>query len=219
MVDVVAIERHVQHGNGIAAVKLGPLYAFVRPSNPLAPIPGAYAYLSAFLTTDDKSASTKANTYGKPLWYGRFDRTTTLPGDYMIGQAGTFFIAAQQSLLTTLLVECNRVITVRTTTASVAGAAGFGAQPYADNTERFNGVIAMAGWPASILAGTKGKSNESQLPGDVRTPWVAVLVPAYPGVTIRTGDQLTDDLARTFTISSAELTDLGWRLTAEYAGT
>jgi hypothetical protein len=75
------------------------------------------------------------------------------------------------------------------------------------------------GWYASVLQGTKGEKNEVGLPGDVRNPWWLILLPQIPGVTLRTSDLVSDDIGRRYVISSAELTDLGWRLTAQQAQT
>jgi len=77
----------------------------------------------------------------------------------------------------------------------------------------------MTAWPASVLQGAKGEKDGAVLPGDVRLPWWAILLPAFPGVTLRSADIITDDIDRRFIISSAEKTDLGWRITAMQAET
>jgi len=51
----------------------------------------------------------------------------------------------------------------------------------------------------------------------VRTPWWAILMPAWPGVILRTSDIILDELGRKYVVSSAELTDMGWRCTAMQA--
>ena len=78
-------------------------------------------------------------------------------------------------------------------------------------------ALLMQNWPASVLQGTKGEQNDAKLPGDVRTPWWAILMPDYNGILLRTSDILKDELGRRYIISSAELTDMGWRLTAMQA--
>jgi hypothetical protein len=45
--------------------------------------------------------------------------------------------------------------------------------------------------------------------------WSELLLPAFPGVVLRQADRMTDDLKRNFILSAIELTDLGWRITAE----
>jgi hypothetical protein len=70
-------------------------------------------------------------------------------------------------------------------------------------------------WPISQLQGTKGEKGVTNLPGDVRMPWIAILVPTIPGgVVLAEGDRMRDDLGRAWTLSSCELNPLGWRLTA-----
>jgi hypothetical protein len=46
-----------------------------------------------------------------------------------------------------------------------------------------------------------------------------VLLPEAPGVILRAGDLIADELGRRYIVSSAELTDLGWRITAQQGQT
>jgi hypothetical protein len=39
-------------------------------------------------------------------------------------------------------------------------------------------------------------------------------MPAFPGVELLTSDVIEDELGRRFAVASAEITPLGWRLTA-----
>ena len=157
----------------------------------------------------------KPNKYGHPTWFGLFDGALTKPGDYLTNASdGTFFIAAQQQALPILLVQCNRTINVlRPQQQAGVGALGYGGDTAANET------TLMTAWPASVLQGTKGEKGDAILPGDVRSPWWAILLPAYPGVTLRAADIITDELSRRYVISSAELSDLGWRITAMQAVT
>jgi hypothetical protein len=70
-----------------------------------------------------------------------------------------------------------------------------------------------------VLQGTKGEKGGVALPGDVRDAWWAILLPFVPGVVLRSGDLISDDLSRRYIISSAELTDLGWRITCQQGQT
>jgi hypothetical protein len=45
------------------------------------------------------------------------------------------------------------------------------------------------------------------------------LLPAFAQVIVRTGDFISDDLGRNAVVAGAELTDLGWRITARQAAT
>ncbi|HHL2824774.1 TPA: hypothetical protein ACQ431_003005 [Citrobacter murliniae] len=152
----------------------------------------------------------KPNVYGKSTWYGIFDGTLAQPFDYFSGIEGVFFVAAMQQLLPILMVSCNRTINVlRPSMESGPGAIGYGGDTA--GTE----VPLMTAWPASVLQGSKGEKNDVALPGDTKNPWFTVLVPYWDGVTLRTSDIITDDIGGRYRISSAELTDLGWRLTAQ----
>jgi hypothetical protein len=46
-----------------------------------------------------------------------------------------------------------------------------------------------------------------------------VLLPAQPDVVLLVADLMTDDLGRNAVVSSAELTNLGWRLSVKQAAT
>ena len=63
---------------------------------------------AAFTVPDGKFA--KPNGYGAALWYGVFDAAYTRPGDYLVQDSGTWFVAAQQPLLPVLCVQTNRIV-------------------------------------------------------------------------------------------------------------
>jgi hypothetical protein len=73
--------------------------------------------------------------------------------------------------------------------------------------------------PVSELQGTKGERGAANLPGDVRSSWAQFLVPQLPNFTPVPFDRVYDSLGRTWTLSSLELTNLGWRMTAAIATT
>jgi hypothetical protein len=195
-----------ENGNRILGEDGNPLLAEV--ASPLTTI--AYANLFVSLNAEDMKYI-KPNKYGKPTWYALFDAKNSQVGDYFVGPAGTFFIAAMQLLLSILVVECNRVVTVFR--PQVQG--GVGAVDYSGTTDE-NMTPIMTDWPCSILQGTKGEKNESGLPGDVRSPWWTILLP-YGGVQILPDDIITDDQGLRYVVSSQELTDLGYRITAMMA--
>jgi hypothetical protein len=63
--------------------------------------------------------------------------------------------------------------------------------------------------------GQKSDKGPVDLPGDVRNPSWLILLPPLPGnVYLRSADVITDEQSRRYVISSAELTDLGWRISA-----
>jgi hypothetical protein len=182
------------------------LYRAASASNPTAS-GNLVTTLPASFNAEDMTYS-KPRGYAKATWYCLIDGTQTAVGDYLIGPAGTFFIAAMQPLLPILAVKCERTVTVLRPQIQT----GVGAQGYGGNTAA-NETAVMTGWPCSILQGTKGEKAEVNLPGDVRAPWWVMLLPYFSGVDLQFNDIVTDDLGRRYVISSPELTGLGWRCT------
>jgi hypothetical protein len=72
--------------------------------------------------------------------------------------------------------------------------------------------VLLSGYPASVINAYGAGLNPTDLPGDAPPRAWEVLLPAAPGLVLLNGDLMTDDLGRTGVVSSAELTDLGWRL-------
>lgn len=196
------------------ATKAGEIYQVFRAtsamnpmaSSPIATIPALFGANAAFSTF---------NNYGTATWYAYLDGTQTQPMDILVGPGGTFFVAAQQHLAPMLAVEAPRMVQVRV--PYQPSGAGF-IETYGGNTAAQETVV-MSGLPASILQGTKGEKSDTNLPDDVRNPWWGILLPAFPGVILDSSHIIQDDLGRRFTISSAEITDLGWRITAMSAQT
>lgn len=194
----------------LIARRIGKSHAFYRLSGPLTPIGTAYIQQPAAFTQDYQFA--KPNKYGVSTWFGFFDSTQCKVGDVIDGDFGKFFIAALQNCLPILCVQCNRTVSVlRVIQSDSVGVIGYGG----DSSDVESAL--MSGWSASILQGTKGEANDAKIPGDVRTPWWAILMPAFSGIILRTSDIITDDIGRRYIISSAELTDMGWRITAMQA--
>jgi hypothetical protein len=208
--DGATIQAKVYNGYAMAAARVGTAYAQFRPTgaaNPTAAGNQIATIQAAFDATAYKF--TTPNLFGKPVWYGLFDGRVALAGDYFIGLYGTYYVAGLEPLLPIVCVSCNRTITV----ARPFSPSGIGAQPYGGDI-RSQAVAVMTAWPASVLQGTKGEKGDAQLPGDTRMPWMQILLPAWAGTDILTNDIITDDHARRYIVSSAELTDLGWRLVA-----
>ena len=212
--DGATLQKRIYTGYAKAASRIGLQTYQYRPTsanNPLALQNRLDSFTASFNVEDMKYG--KQNKYGHPAWYGLFDGSLTRVGDYLTNTTdGTFFIAAQQQALPILLVQCNRTITViRPQQQTGVGALGYGGNTAANET------TIMAAWPASVLQGTKGEKGDAILPGDVRSPWWTILLPFWAGVTLRSADVITDDIQRRYVIRSAELTDLGWRLTVMQA--
>ncbi len=200
------------------AAALGQPFDQYRPAGASNPLAAKLQTFPAQFVANTASTAGRFNTpnaYGKPLWQVLADGSQLQVGDYLIGASGRFFIAAMQPLLPILAVECNRTISV--STAGVDPTDGAADAGYLGNTAAKNalpGDDIMNGWPASVLQGSKGEATPEKLPSDTRAAWWSMLLPAVAGVQIRYGNLITDDLGRSYTVSSAELTDLGWRLSA-----
>lgn len=212
--DAATLQARIYAGYAKAALRIGfsaDQYRATTALNPTA-IGNKLRSLPASFNAEDMKYA-KPNKYGHPTWFGLFDGRLTLPGDYLKNaQDGIFFIAAQQTNLPILLVQCNATADfLRPQQQTGVGALGYGGDVDA------NEIMLMQQWPCSILQGTKGEKGGINLPGDARDPWRAILVPAFAGVNLRSGDIVKDNLANRYVISSAELTDLGWRITAMQA--
>jgi hypothetical protein len=212
--DPTHLQDRISLGLGAAARKLGGNHDAYRPSGPNDPlaVSNRYLRLPAWFNAQDPSGA-RPNTYGRPLWYGVFDAAYTRSGDYLSGPSGTFFIAAQQSLLPVLCVQTNRVISAsRPAAPRMAGVNAYG------GLHRTATQPLLSNWPASVLAAGGGGDTDAALPADGRNTQWSVLLPPTP-VALRASDLLTDDLGRTYVIAAPELTDLGWRILARQANT
>jgi hypothetical protein len=209
--DGATINAKVWAGYAKAAKIIGTPYQHFRPSgvsNPLDP-GNAMPDLLVSLNADDPKYA-RPNVYGKATWYAVADGSQLAVGDYIVGVEGTLFVATLQQMLPIYMVDCNRTISVLRVSMGSVTEGFIGQAGDTSSTE----VVLMAGWPASILEGGGGRKNEVDLPTDFRNPSWHVILPSVHGVTLRTSDILLDDLSRKYLISSAELTDMGWRITA-----
>jgi len=195
-VDGATLQAKVWSGQGKAAQRIGLPFDVYRPgnvlptdtTNPLAPY-NKVTTLPANFTAN--GGYTKPNTYGQATWQGMLDGTKVKVGDYLDGTPGTFFIAALQPLLPILAVGCNRIVSL---------------------TQGGSNPIAV-GWPASILVESpRGNEPIEDIAGNPATPHWWMLLPAVRGMTFDVADLVTDDLFRNYFITSAEQTDLGWRI-------
>lgn len=201
----------------IAGNILGSPYAQYRPGDDTNAIASEnlLATISAWITADVNGRALKPSNYAKPIWYGMFDPTQTQVGDYLVGPLGTFFIASQDAPHPFQVISCNRTVNITKSNAMPS----LGKQNVYGGDQRATELDVATGFPCSMLQGTKGEVGSSKLPGDAKQPWVAVLLPTIPGVTLRNDFILTDDLNHRFVISSVELTGLGYRITAMLATT
>jgi hypothetical protein len=141
------------------------------------------------------------------MWCGVFDAAYTLPGDYLVGPAGTFFVASQMPLLPVQCIKTNRIVTVSRPAPPVLGGYSGMVDGAAD--------LELTAWPGSVLALTTRVSGN--LPETRFGNW-SIMLPGLPAGP-RAADIVTDDMGRHFVIGAAEQSEVGWRLTArEVAG-
>jgi hypothetical protein len=202
-------------GLGRSARHAGQTTDAFRPRGPSRPLDKQNRFLrlpATFVSTSGSNRQT--NAYGDVLWHGIFDASYTQTGDYLVQEAGTFFVASQVPLLPVLCVKTNRVVSVvqpnlQTSTAGNA---------YGGYTSG-GSVTLIEGWPASVLGETRSNASTTGLPTDLTVPYWNILLPAVADVVLSLGDLVIDDLSQTAVISSSELTDLGWRINARMATT
>lgn len=211
--DGATLQAKVYTGYAKAALRLGLSFNHYRSSSAINPISGSYLLGSILMSANINWAYDKASKYGNAIFQLLLDGNLTQVGDYLIGAKSTFFIAAMQPLLPILGVQCNQVFTIkRPTQPTGVGQVGYGG--YQDSTA----TIIYEGCPACVLEGTKGEANQFNLPNDIRMPWWKILMPYLGGIKLLTGDIITDANGLQYELSSCELTDMGWRLTATQLG-
>lgn len=200
MADANRITQKIYNGLGKAAERLGLPYALYRPTDPLLPISANSLIgpiMASFNAQDWKYV--KPNLYGKALWYGCFNGNLTNPGDYLIGAEHTMFIAAMQTHLSILCVECNLTVSVQR-------------QNITNKTSNAP-LTLISGLPVSMLEMAAG-GGKVDGPDNIGQGKYKCLMPDL-GVYINTNYTLLDELGQSYLIYSSELTDLGWRLIVE----
>lgn len=206
--DQATIQAKVNRGYGIAARFLGAPFRQYRPLDPMQPLGNLIGSVMADFDINPAFSYAAPSKYGNPVYYGLFDATGVSVADYLIGAAGTWFVAGQEPNKPPLCVSCNRIMEFRRPGDPVGSSEFYGG----DVPE--NEAVLGTGIPVSELQGTKGERGVANLPGDTRLSWAIILVPPIPGLMLNYDDRAFDDLNRAWTLSSVELTNLGWRVTA-----
>jgi hypothetical protein len=202
-------------GLGACARHIGETGDAFRPDGPINPLDWKNRFLRlpiAFVSAAGSGRHT--NVHGEVLWHAMLDGSYTRPGDYLVVGGGTYFVASQAPLLPVLCVRTNRVVSV--SQESIHTSAALNA--YGGYTPSLKRMLAEK-WPASVLGEGHLGTSRAGLPTDQAVPVWRVLLPAIEGVILSPGNIMTDDLGRTAIISGAELTDLGWRVSAKMATT
>jgi hypothetical protein len=216
--DGTLLQQKIYFGYAQAAARIGLICNQYRPTSALsaAIASGTLVQTLAASFNAKDFGYMKAQEYGKAVWYCIADGRQIAPSDYFQRPDGDiFFIADMQPLLPIVAIECNRTVSLfRPQQQSGVGGLGYGGDTVALQTPL------VTQFPASVLMATKSDRSLVNLPGDVRNPAWTVLLPALPGaVEMRSEDVITDDQERRYVISGAELTELGWRISAVQAET
>lgn len=208
--DAATIQSKIYAGRAKAALRIGLTSAVHRPLSATTPI-NQIASLNAAFNSGDSNYK-KPNLPGDPVWFGDFDGSRTLPGDYLYRVDGAiWFIGAQQQLLPIICIDCNRsVMIVRQIQSSSVGNLGYIGKTQATETTILGATVK---WPASILFGGRRDSTGISLPSDVGQSGYKMMLPPSVPITIQAGDIVIDDLGRRYAIEGAELTDMGYRIT------
>lgn len=206
--NVSQLMARVNQGNGRAAKRLGSLAYHHRAVSPVRPLDTApLQTLSASFTTDYGYMRTAR--FGQAARIGIFEATRFRVGDFLVSPAeGTFYVAAMPPLQPILCVKAERRVTLKRTIVAGNDA---GIQDYG-GTRPDREKVLMEGWPASILLHRSGEHNPIKLPGESRSAWFGILMPAFGNLHIYAGDFITDDCGERYVITGAELTNMGWRL-------
>jgi len=201
------IQDHLARGLGVAARAVGTLTNAFRAASSEDPLALRNRFLCLPAVFHVGKGFDHPNQYGAPLWQGIFDSAYTRPGDYLVQDAGTWFVASQPRLLPVLCVQANRMVSFfRPTGPDVVGV-----NPYV-GVQRATLRPLLTNWPASMLGTRVVHTPPANLPSDGPLASWIVLLPAFSGVVLRATDRIEDDLGRAGLIANAELTDLGWRL-------
>ncbi|CAH2603205.1 conserved protein of unknown function [Rhodovastum atsumiense] len=204
------LAARLAHGAARGAAVIGRNHALFRPADPLDPLDAPIGVLPAAFRPKGSRFGTP-NSPQDPWFDGVMDLALVRPGDYLAGPAGTYFIWQMVPLGGALCVRCNDVLSLKRP-AQVAAA---GPDAYGGNTASGETLL-MAGWPAAMLRGARGGGGRVDLPGNDSLGAWAVLLPPWPGVTLRSADVILRAGGGRAVVTSAERTD-GWRLLATEA--
>ncbi|WP_337022542.1 MULTISPECIES: hypothetical protein [unclassified Pantoea] len=206
--DLAQLTARLNRGSGRAAKRIGIMVSHHRAVSPLFPLKTKPVQrLYASFTTD--YGYRRSARFGQAARIGIFDATHFQVGDFLVSpDEGVLYVAAMPPLQPILCVKADRTITLKRTT--VAGNEA-GIQDYG-GTRPDREKVLMEGWPASILLHRSGEHTPVRLPGDTRSAWFGILMPAFGHLHIRAGDLITDDCGERYVLTGAELTDMGWRL-------
>lgn len=209
------INEKIRAGYAKAAQKLGQDFSLYRSATPINPIQSDYlvGIVKAVMTVSWNWM--KPNKYGNAVWNAVIDgqlssgNLSAQVGDYIVGDQ-TFFIASKQYQMPMQAVECNRTISIERPSQHT----GAGYQGYTASTPASSEIV-MTRMPVSCLKAGDNENAPTRLPTDTKQPMWIILMPNLGGVMIRSDDTIIDDKNQQYVVMTPELTDLGWRMTAQ----
>lgn len=211
--DAKYLEDRIAWARNLTARRIGRKTDAFRPKGPDYPLANANRYLrlhAAFSAVPGGFGQTAG--YGNAICYGHFDAAYTRPGDYLVQDGRTVFIAAQDSLEPVMCVRTNRTLTIRRPVAP----SGIGANTYGGVTP--DGTITVArDWPASVLGISTSGASPIDLPVELSLSQWTVLLPFVGDVSFRAADVVVDDRGLRGTVVATEQTRLGWRMIVRQA--
>lgn len=197
-------------GPRIVGLVLGTPYQQYRPKaglTALDPDNLLPAPLAAWLTVDAKLIGNTAPQDGKAVWYGGFDPDLTQPGDYLVGNFGTFFIATQTLPMPISLRYCNTVLTHLKFGVPATGPASRGNDAMPD-------VVIADSFPAWLKSAERRSTAELNNPGEVQLPSANILLPLSMPAQIERSDILEEADGTRWTVQSSDLTLSGYAVVA-----
>lgn len=204
----------MRRGAGRVAAALGDWCDVYRADGAVEPLASRNRFLRMQAVFAPPGEGARPPGYGGATWWGSFDAAYTRVGDYIVrppgprgDEGGTWFIASQEEMLPVLCVRATRVVDV----VRPGGAASPGANDYG-GVAQAGAVPVLGQWPVSLLAAGGGNATGIDLPGGISAGSWHMLMPAVPGVVLRNGDLVRDDLGRGGVVAAAELSPLGWRV-------
>jgi hypothetical protein len=207
------IQDRFQWGLNRAAQVAGEEADAYRPRGHCAPLSAENRYMRLpALFTGMRGRFERPLEFGTALCQGIFDASYTQAGDYLVQGNAIWFIASQDPLLPVLCVRANSVVS-------------FYRPEYGTDidVDAYGGIVSdeliplADGWPASVLGTTEGGRSAAELPGDKGVSQWIVILPRSVEIMFQPADLMRDDLGRSGIVSSAERSDLGWRLLVKQA--
>lgn len=197
-----ALQSLVYRGYGIAAQRIGYPYAVYRAASMISPIAVGNRILTALYASFTTGFDFKS--YSKPLaadCIAIVDGSQVQTGDWMVGQAGTFYIADMQPTLPIAAIQCNRTISIVR-----PGYSTVSSTPVSE-------TIIASGFPAFGITSTRGRTQSGipiQTQSDSGIHGMRYYLNSHTVGDIRIEDVIVDENGDRFVIDSAAPTAFGY---------